>query len=126
MNTVVLIGNVAHEGELKEVGDGKKVLDFRLAVPKAKKDAGADFITIEAWEGLADICSKYASKGREIAVTGRLTVDEWSTDEGEARSRVKVVARQVDLLRKPGGGEPTADEPKVAVAAGADDDDIPF
>jgi single-strand DNA-binding protein len=130
MNQVTILGNVANEGELKELAGGKKVLEFRIAVSgrpgKDKdKDDAVSYFSVECWDGLAQIVSDWAPKGREVAVTGRLVEDRWTADDMTNRSRVKIVAREVDLLRKPAGdkGAPAEAEAAevAAVAAVADE-----
>ena len=67
MNNVSLIGNLASEVDLKEVGD-KQVANFLLAIDRPGKDAGADFVRISAWEKQAEMCARYLSKGRRVAM----------------------------------------------------------
>lgn len=128
LNQVVLLGNVAQEGELKQLGEDRQVIEFRLAVGRGYKSDATDFFSIEAWGKLAETVDKYAGKGRQVVVHGRLAVDEWEdANGGGKRSKVKVIARQVELLAKPrsaGDSEPAGSE--EFVSATATDDDIPF
>ena len=105
MNVVTLIGNLATEVELREVGPDKKVASFVLAVDRASRDGGADFVRVSAWDRQAELCAEYLGKGRRIAVDGRLKSRSWE-DEGKRRSAVEVVARRVEFL----GGGPRHDE----------------
>ena len=73
MNSVSLVGNLATEIELKDVGE-KRVATFLLAVDRAGRDGGADFVWISAWDRQAELCSEYLGKGRQVAVEGRLNV----------------------------------------------------
>lgn len=116
MNVVTLIGNLATEVEVREVGPDKKVASFVLAVDRASREGGADFVTVSAWDRQAELCAEYLGKGRRIAVDGRLKSRSWEED-GKRRSAIEVVARRVEFL----GGEPRRDE---ADDAGADV--IPF
>ena len=70
MNSVSLVGNLATEVELRQVGE-KKVASFLLAVGRSGRDTGADFVWISAWERQAELCAEYLSKGNRIAVHGR-------------------------------------------------------
>ncbi len=101
MNNVSLIGNLASEVDLKEVGD-KQVANFLLAIDRPGKDAGADFVRISAWEKQAEMCARYLSKGRRVAIDGRLRSRSWE-EEGKRRSAVEVVANRVQLLSPPDG-----------------------
>jgi single-strand DNA-binding protein len=115
VNVVTLIGNLATDVELREVGPEKKVASFVLAVDRASRDGGADFVSVSAWDRQAELCAEYLGKGRRIAVDGRLKSRSWE-EEGKRRSAIEVVARRVEFL----GGGPRRDEEE----AGADV--IPF
>ncbi|HEY2208252.1 MAG TPA: single-stranded DNA-binding protein [Gaiellaceae bacterium] len=115
MNVVTLIGNLATDVELREVGPEKKVASFVLAVDRASRDGGADFVTVSAWDRQAELCAEYLGKGRRIAVDGRLKSRSWE-EEGKRRSAIEVVARRVEFL----GGGPRRDEEE------AGGDVIPF
>jgi single-strand DNA-binding protein len=105
VNVVTLIGNLATEVELREVGPEKKVANFVLAVDRGNRDGGADFVSVSAWDRQAELCAEYLGKGRRIAVDGRLKSRSWEED-GKRRSAVEVVARRVEFL----GGGPRRDE----------------
>ena len=105
MNVVTLIGNLATEVELREVGPEKKVASFLLAIDRASRDGGADFVNVSAWDRQAELCAEYLGKGRRIAVDGRLKSRSWD-EEGKRRSALEVVARRVEFL----GGGPRSDD----------------
>jgi single-strand DNA-binding protein len=100
MNSVHLIGNLATEVELRDAGDQKKVASFLLAVNRASRDGGADFVWITAWDRQAELCSEYLGKGNRVAVDGRLKSRTWEQD-GRRRDAVEVVARRVEFLSTP-------------------------
>jgi single-strand DNA-binding protein len=102
---VTLIGNLATEVDLREVAPDKKVANFVLAIDRASRDGGADFVTVSAWDRQAELCAEYLGKGRRIAVDGRLKSRSWEED-GKRRNVVEVVARRVEFL----GGGPRRDE----------------
>jgi single-strand DNA-binding protein len=107
MNNVNLIGNLATDVELREVGGEKKVASFLLAVGRGKRDAGADFVWISAWERQAELCAQFLGKGNRVGIDGRLKSRTWEQD-GRRRDAVEVVARHVEFLSAPGeqnGGE---------------------
>jgi single-strand DNA-binding protein len=105
VNVVTLIGNLATEVELREVGPDKRVASFVLAVDRASRDGGADFVSVSAWDRQAELCAEYLAKGRRIAVDGRLKSRSWEED-GKRRSAIEVVARRIEFL----GGGPRRDE----------------
>jgi single-strand DNA-binding protein len=115
MNVVTLIGNLATEVEVRKVPPDKRVASFVLAVDRASRDGGADFVTVSAWDRQCELCAEYLGKGRRVAIDGRLKSRSWE-EEGKRRSAVEVVARRVEFL----GGGPRRDEEN----AGADV--IPF
>ena len=106
MNTVTLIGNLATDVELRDVGDGKKVASFLLAVDRGGADGGADFLNVAVWERQAELCAEYLGKGRRVAVDGWLKSRSWE-EEGKRRTAIEVVARRVEFL---GGGQRAHDE----------------
>ena len=87
------------EVELKQVSE-KKVASFLLAVGRASRDAGADFVWITAWERQAELCAEYLGKGHRVAVEGRLKSRTWE-QEGRRRDAIEIVARRIDFLGGP-------------------------
>jgi single-strand DNA-binding protein len=115
MNVVTLIGNLATDVDVREVGDGKRVANFILAVNRRTKDGGADFLRIAAWDRQAELCAQFLAKGKRVAVDGYLRSRSWEED-GKRRRDVEVVARSVQFLSPPAdeGGAVVAFEPAVA------------
>lgn len=99
MNIVTLIGNLATDVELKDVDPDKKVANFLLAVDRVGAD-GADFVSVSAWDRQAELCAEYLSKGRRVAIDGRLHSHDWD-DQGKRRTKLEVVARRVEFLSGP-------------------------
>jgi len=100
MNNVSLIGNLATEVELRDVGEDKKVAGFLLAVNRGSRDTAADFVWVAAWDRQAELCAEYLAKGQRVGVAGRLRSHSWD-EEGKRRTRVEVVAHRVDFLSGP-------------------------
>ena len=117
MNTVSLIGNLATDVEVRDVGEEKKVASFLLAVDRGGREAGADFVWISAWDRQAELCAEYLAKGRRVAVEGRLHSRTWEQD-GARRDAIDVVARRIDFLGGPSREEGAEIIPFEAVAAG--------
>jgi single-strand DNA-binding protein len=115
LNVVTLIGNLATDVEVKDVGDNKHVANFLLAVDRRTKDGGADFVRIVAWERQADLCAQYLAKGKRVAVDGYLRSRTWEED-GKRRRDIDVVARSVQFLSPAAeeGGDVVPFEPAVA------------
>jgi single-strand DNA-binding protein len=115
MNSVALIGNLATDVDVREVGEDKKVANFLLAVSRPGSEE-ADFFSVSTWNKQAETCGRYLAKGRKVGVEGRLRSRSWEDAEGKRRSAVEVVAGHVEFLSPPPGAE--AGTPFEAVAAG--------
>jgi single-strand DNA-binding protein len=107
VNSVCLIGRLTAD-PASHAGETHESATFRLAVPRPGSDA-ADFVDIVTFDKLAATCGEYLSKGREVAVVGKLRLNEWTTKDGERRSRLQVVADAVQFLDPPKkAGDPDA------------------
>jgi single-strand DNA-binding protein len=112
VNSVALIGCLTADPRL-HAGDKHESASFRLAVPRNGSD-GADFIDVVTFDKLATTCAQWLTKGREVAVVGKLRLNEWTSRDGERRSKVEVVADAVQFLGRPtrvGDPEGRAAEP---------------
>jgi single-strand DNA-binding protein len=103
VNVVTLIGNLATDVGIKELSEGKRVASFVLAVDRAGKDGGADFVRVAAWDKQADLCRQFLHKGHRVALDGRLRSRSWQAPDGTRRSAVEVVANRVQFLTPPPG-----------------------
>ena len=122
MNVVILIGNVTRDPETKVIGDNKTVSKFGLAVNrKFGKTEETTFVDVECWGATAETVSAYLTKGRQVAVQGRLKQDNWEDKQsGEKRSKLFVVADRVQFL-----GSKTGDKTEAA-PADQPEADVPF
>ncbi len=98
MNVVTLIGNLATEVDVREVGEDRKVASFLLAVDRPGPDGKADFVRIATWNRQAEVCSQFLTKGKRVAIDGRLRSHSWDDADGKRRSAVEVVANSVQFL----------------------------
>ena len=105
MNKVILIGRLTADPELRYTPNGAAVCSFRIAVDRPfnsqSGERGADFINIVVWNKAAENTAKYMSKGRQIAVEGRLQIRSFDGNDGQRRWVTEVVADRVEFL---GGG----------------------
>jgi len=103
-NKVQLIGNVGQDPEILMLDSGKKVIRFSLATneyyknAKGEKVQNTDWHNLVAWGKTAEIIEKYASKGKEIAIEGKLTSRSYEDKEGKKRYITEVVINEVLLL----------------------------
>ena len=102
LNRCDFIGRVGREIELRYTEGGKAVGSFSLAVNDGDN---ATWINVVAWEKLAEIISQYATKGKQIYISGRLANREWEDKEGNKRTTTEIVAREMQLLGTKGDGE---------------------
>ena len=110
MNVVTLIGNLATDVELRDVGEDRQVATFVLAVDRPGKDE-ADFVRISTWNRQAETCAQYLGKGKKVGIDGRLRSSSWEDSDGNKRSAIEVVANRVQFLSPPSGKEDAADIP---------------
>ena len=92
-NKVQLIGNVGQEPTITTLDSGKKVARISLATnenyknSKGEKQTDTNWHTVIAWGKTADIIEKYVSKGKEVAIEGKLTSRSYEDKEGNKRHR---------------------------------------
>jgi single-strand DNA-binding protein len=117
LNRVQLIGNLGKDPESKYTPTGKKVAQFSIAVTNRWKAGNetrenTEWVNIEAWGRLAEICQEYLKKGSLVYVEGRLKTDKYEGKDGEARYFTKVVALGMQMLDRKPSDEPvmTAEE----------------
>lgn len=120
LNSVVIIGRLTRDPEMRHTQSGTAVCNFTLAVDRRKKEDGADFIDCVAWQKTAELVSQYLGKGRQCAVNGRLQVRSYEDKDGNKRKAVEVVAESVVFL----GGKEQNSEPRQEEVF--NEDDIPF
>ena len=123
LNRVILIGNLTSDPELKYTSSGTARTRFSVAINRQYKDSSgqlqdeATFVPIVAWGAQGENCAQYLSKGRSVAVDGRLRIDSFETAEGERRKVVEVVASNVQFL----GGPPRSDTEPGTVPSSNDE-----
>ena len=100
LNSVVLIGRLTRDPELKYTTSGTAVCNFTLAVNRKFNKEETDFIDIVVWKGLAENFSNYLAKGRMAAVEGSLQIRNYETKDGQKRKVAEVVANDVRFLDK--------------------------
>jgi len=141
MNKVFIVGNLTRDPELRSTRDGISVCSFTVAVNRRVRNAEAgqpeaDFFRVSAWRGLGENCAKYLAKGRKVAVTGSVSVNTYTGNDGNMRASLEVTADDVEFLTPRGeAGEAPAAAPRVQAAPAApqsngfvqvDDDELPF
>ena len=102
LNRIQLIGRLGRDPETKFTPTGKKVTHFSLAVSQRRKVSGetreyTDWVNVEAWNRLGEVCQEYLKKGSLIYLEGRLKTDKYE-DNGNTRYFSKVVTQLVQFL----------------------------
>jgi single-strand DNA-binding protein len=105
MNINTFTGRLTKDPESKTTAGGTAVCELRIAIDDRN---GAIYMPVTAYGALAETATRYLTKGRLVGVVGRNAYDEWTTNEGEYRSRLYVVARQVEFLDRPRTDTPSA------------------
>lgn len=155
VNKVILIGNLGSDPEVRYLESGSAVAKFNIATTESYTNKSGERVDntewhrIELWEGLAKVAEKYLKKGNQVYIEGRIRTDSWTDKEGQQRTGVTIRANSMTLLGGPsapgsGGGEssggyaqqssqpraqqsPRSSDPiPPSLAAGNDDDDLPF
>jgi single-strand DNA-binding protein len=147
INRVILTGNLTRDPELRSLPSGTSVCSLRLAVNTRRKDQSTgewvdkpNFFDVTVWGMQGENCAQYLSKGRPVAVDGRLEWREWEDKQGNKRQSVDIIADSVQFLgsreSSENGGRftPQSDVPAdtgdfesaPVGAPGGTDDDIPF
>lgn len=158
LNRVTLVGRLTRDPEVRHTGSGTPVASIRLAVTSRAPDGSgnwtdkSNYFDVTVFGRQAETVGQYLAKGRRIGVDGRLSWNEWTTQSGDKRQSVEVVANDIFFLdsrgdgggggggqgggwssapaRSGGGGSgdgtPADRSDMRPPVAPADDDDIPF
>ena len=148
VNVVVVTGNLTRDPELRSLPSGTSVCELRIAVNSRRKDQSGNWVDkpnyfdVTVWGAQGENCATYLSKGRPVAIEGRLDWREWETQEGQKRQAVQIIANSVQFLGSRDGAESNGgrfqaqsdvpadtsdfDSAPAGAGVGASDDDIPF
>ena len=132
MQSIHFIGRLSRDVDLKTTPNGVQVASFTVAVDRKQKDTEGnkkvDFFNVNVWRGLADICSKYLSKGKKCYVRGELQMRIYTAKDGTTKVSLDVQADEVEFLSAKSEAKSDADETGVE-ASGFENvsaDSIPF
>lgn len=153
LNKVILIGNLTRDPEVRFTPKGTAVCDLSIAVNRKWRDDSGNtqeevtYVEIAVWGKTAENCGQYLKKGSSACFEGRLQLETWDDKAtGQKRSKIKVVAEQVQFLSSPNceGGQQSSQQPprqqparrtaadamddamRGQQQAGPDGDDIPW
>jgi single-strand DNA-binding protein len=109
-NRVILVGNVTRDVELRYTPSSLAVCDIGLAVNDRRKTATGEwvdettFVDISMFGRTAEVAGEYLKKGSPVLIEGRLKLDQWETNDGQKRSKLKVICDKMQLLGSKGEG----------------------
>jgi single-strand DNA-binding protein len=152
INRVIITGNLTRDPELRSLPSGMSVCSLRVACNTRRKDNQSgewvdkpNYFDVTIWGRQGENAAQYLSKGRPVAIDGRLEWREWQDNQGNKRQSVDIIADNVQFLSDGGAGGgngngfsaqsdipvSTDDFAPAPVGGGgggggAQDDDIPF
>jgi single-strand DNA-binding protein len=105
INRVTITGNLTRDPELRSTGSGTSVCSMRIACNGRRKNHSTNewedqpnYFDVTVWGAQGENCKRYLSKGRPVAIDGRLQWREWSDRDGNKRQSVDIVAESVQFL----------------------------
>ena len=133
INRVILTGNLTADPDMSTLPSGTILCRMRIASNTRRKDAATgewidkpNYFDVAVWGAQGENCARYLTKGRGVAVDGRLDWHEYDAKDGSRRQTVEIVADTVQFLDTPEvTGDGSQDRAEVLYRSAADDD-IPF
>jgi len=135
VNKVILVGNLGADPEVKFLGSGTQVANFRMATTENKVNRSGEKVAMTEWHRivafgrLAEICGQYLNKGKQVYIEGRLRTRTWEDKDGNRRYTTEIIAAQMQMLGTMGAPvETSASEKELDIDPGVPgpDDDVPF
>ena len=125
LNKAMIIGNLGSDPEVRSTSSGTRVATLSVATSRRWNDRSGqqqertEWHRVVAWEGLAEVCERYLSKGDRVYVEGRIEYRQWEGDDGRTRYTTEIRAREMIMLggrgegaAPSGGGRRRADRPR--------------
>lgn len=120
LNRAILLGRLTRDPEVRTTPKGQTVCSFGVATNRVYTDAQnqkqerVEYHNIVAWGRLGEICGKYLTKGQLALIEGRIETRSWDTPEGEKRQKTEIVAENMQMgPRLGGGGQAAAATPRA-------------
>ena len=137
VNKAILVGRLGKDPEVRYTPDGLMVTNFRLATDETRKDKNGERVQKTEWHSivtfgkLAEISSKYLSKGKLVFVEGRIQTRSWEDKDGNKRYSTEIIAANMRMLESKGAAK--TDEttgydsmPPFPDGESVQEDDVPF
>lgn len=138
VNTVILIGNVGQDPEIRHIPGGDMVCTLSVATSEQWKDKqtgetreATEWHRCILWRRLAEIASEYVKKGSQIYIEGKLKTRKWQDKSGQDRYTTEIQVNELQLLGgMPGGGQSRSQQQPTQHhdqnGQGSIDDEVPF
>ena len=130
MQSIHFIGRLSRDVDLKTTPNGVQVASFTVAVDRKQKSADGnkktDFFNVNVWRGLADICSKYLSKGKKCYVRGELQMRTYTAKDGTTKVSLDVQADEVEFLSPKSESNEAQSGAEASGFENVDPESIPF
>lgn len=133
LNKVMIIGHLGRDPEMRFTPSMRPVTNFSVATSRSwntsdgERRTETEWFNVVAWGSLAEICNQYLTKGQQVYIEGRLQTRRWEDDDGNKRSTVEVVAKEMIMLgdRKKKSDDDSEDE-DFSDEFSEEEDEFPF
>lgn len=132
MNKAIIIGNLGADPEVKQIGNGNTVGELKVATSSRYKAKSGEWKEetewhkVTVWGTTAENCAKYLSKGRKVAVEGRIKTEKWQDKNGQDKYTTKIIAEKVEFLGGDSGGKSNGRQSQSNKSRSGFRDEIPF
>ncbi|MGA2164107.1 MAG: single-stranded DNA-binding protein [Solirubrobacteraceae bacterium] len=134
INRVVITGNLTKDPELKALPSGTALCELRIACNTRRKSGEEwvdkpNYFSVKVWGAQGENAARYLTRGRPVAIDGRLEWREWEAQDASKRQAIEIIADTVQFLGNANGngngnGQDAGREPVAAGVGG--EEDIPF
>jgi single-strand DNA-binding protein len=135
LNKVMIIGHLGRDPEMRYTPSGRPVTTFSVATSRSwntsdgERRSDTEWFNVVSWGSLAEICKQYLSKGQQVYIEGRLQTRRWEDDDGNKRTTVEIVAKEMIMLgdrkKKPAKDE-DEQEKELSENSIEEEDEFPF
>ncbi len=133
LNKVMIIGHLGRDPEMRYTPSGRPVTSFTVATSRSwntadgERRSETEWFNVVAWGSLAEICKQYLTKGQQVYIEGRLQTRRWDDEEGNKRTAVEVVAKEMTMLGERRKGQENEEPPGDGeTEAREEEDEFPF
>jgi single-strand DNA-binding protein len=104
LNKVMIIGHLGRDPEMRYTPSGRPVTTYSVATSRSwntsdgERRSDTEWFNVVAWGSLAEICKQYLVKGQQVYIEGRLQTRRWEDDDGNKRTTVEIVAKEMIML----------------------------